>query len=211
MNSPLLKTYTSKGNLDLDGFTNAVSSLLKRAWGEDWGELVHDEPTGNDPDKVTLPKITYDSNSRVRSKTHKALDPIKFNQFREGNESVELYRMWFDVLVDFKFYHATNREARLLLEEFEDFIFTYKDHFRDLGVSDIIWEEELPPQVVSRFGAKMLPERTLRYLVRIERITELRSKIISDVITDVKSSDGTSSKPQGKTLMENYRELNRKL
>lgn len=164
---------TAYGNLDFEEFTDKVKELLSRAWGENTVTFMHDEPTGNVPEGVTLPVITYDTYERVRSESHKSLEPIRFDRIpnpeREG-EIIDLYRMWFDIETEFKIYHTTNRDARILMTEFEDFLWRYKSYFKEIGISDIIFLAELKPDVVEKFGQR-LPERKLRYLIRVERIT----------------------------------------
>lgn len=208
-----------RGSLDLDGFTDKIREMTAAAWGEDWGEFIQDEPTGNDPEEVILPKITFDTYERLPSKTHKSLAPIKFDTFRDPERPetlIEVYRQWFDVEVEFKVYHLTNRDARVLMEDFEGFLFTYREFFKDCGISELLFLAETKPQVVTRWGKK-LSERNLRYLVRIERVQEVRSNILSDISTvrvdaDV---DGSGEKPttisRTSPLMKNYSDMTSKL
>ncbi len=173
--SPNTETLVSKGSMDLDDFADKVKELL--AMVDPDVQFVEDEPTGNSPDKINLPIITFDIHERVRSESHPSLGPILFDNIKdpENPEStIKRYRMWFDTEVEFKIFHQTNREAKIVMREFEEFLFIYKGYFKELGISDIIFLAERPPQVITRWQMEV-PVRTLRYLVRIERITTVRS------------------------------------
>lgn len=183
---------TASGSMDYDTFTDEMSKLLRKAWGDDWGTFTEDEPTGTGGDDVILPVITYDIVERTRTKNGlKSLDPVEFDTIPDPENpkhSVKLYRQWFDVMMEFRVFHNTNREARILMEEFETFVFTYKKYFKNLGISDIIFEKEKPPKVESRWS-KDLPTRTLQYFVRIERITTIRSNNFIGINTAVKDAN----------------------
>jgi hypothetical protein len=205
----------ARGSMDIEAFTNAISGLLKKAWGDNWGEFIFDEPVGNEPERTIIPKITFDTYERVRSKTHKSLDPILFDQRRDPDNPdnfIKVYRMWFDVEVDFKIYHNTNREARILMDQFEEFLFLYKGHLKSLGISDIIFLAETKPEVVTKWN-KSLCERNLRYLVRIERITTVRSNTFKEINTVVEDAlphnVDKESVTYGNGLITHYEQNNR--
>lgn len=178
------RVFMSSGNLDIEEFTDRITELTALAWGEDWGTFTIEEPTGNAPEHILLPVITFDTHKRIRSTSHSSLDPVLFDSFRDPHDSnvqVKLYRMWFDVEVEFKIHHESNRAARMLMDEFEGFLFTYKSYLKELGISDMYFLSEEPPTVVTKWQ-KNFSQRTLRYLVRIERITTIRSNILNEVI-----------------------------
>lgn len=183
---------TARGNIDFEAFTDKMKELLSIAWGEGEITFEHDEPQGNDPEGIVLPIITYDTFERVRSKTHPSLEPIKFSTVQDPDRpdrQIELYRMWFDVETEFKIYHKTNKDARIVLSEFEDFLWRYKSYFKEIGISDIVFLAETKPTVVERYGQR-LPERTLRYLIRTERIT-------TKPVQSAKTIRGTIQEPTG--------------
>ena len=171
----------ASGSMDFDEFTDKMNELLKLAWGEDWGRFVQREPVGNTPEGIDLSRhgiIAFDTYERVRSKSHVSLKPILYDKKvpdpNNPNRFLELSRQWFDLTVDFYIYSQFNREARILMEDFEDFLLTYESHIKNLGLSEIIFLAELQPTVVTMWGQE-LPSRHLRYLVRIERIRINRS------------------------------------
>lgn len=205
----------ARGSMDIDQFTDAIGTLLRKAWGEQWGEFTFDEPIGNDSERIILPKITFDVFDRIRSKTHKSLDPLLFDQRRDPDNPdsfIKIYRMWFDVELEFKIYHTTNRECKVLMDDFEEFLFIYKQYLKEHGISDIIFLAETRPQVVTRWN-KQLSERSLRYLVRTERITTVRSNTLKDITTVVEDAlpqnEDKESVTYGKGLLTHYEQQNR--
>ena len=101
------------------------------------------------------------------------------------------------------------------MEDFEGFLFTYREYFKDCGVSELFFLAETKPQVVTRWGKK-LSERNLRYLVRIERIQEVRSNILSDISTvrvdaDVNGPGKPTTISKTSPLMTNYSDMTSKL
>ena len=203
----------ASGNMSLDEFTDKVMELLTLAWGEGSVTFTQEEPIGNSTEAMPMPVITYDTPERVRSESHKSLDPILFDSIRDPDDpgaTVKRYRMWFDTEMEFKIYHTTNREARILMEEFETFLFTYKGYFKHLGISDIIFLAETKPMVTTAWQ-KEIPTRTLRYLVRIERITTIRSNALQKA-TPVRNESAKAN--QGNLInqnpiIDNYRDQQR--
>lgn len=206
---------TYDGSMDFDEFTDKMNELLSLAWGRDWGFFTEDEPLGGDPDGIAVPVITFDTFERVRSESHRSLDPILFDKIKDPSDpstTIKLYRMWFDMEVDFKIFHTSNRESRRLMDRFERFLFQYKGYFKNQGISDIIFLAETKPTVESRWN-KELARRNLRYLVRIERITTIRSNNLNQVNTIVTGTQGeipvpaTGDKPT--SFIEHYHLINR--
>lgn len=199
----------AEGNIGIDEFTDKVLELTSLAWGEEWGTFTLEEPVGNDQENLKAPIITYDTHERVRSESHKSLDPILFDNVRDPHDpgaSIKRYRMWFDVEMEFKIYHETNRDARILMEEFETLLFTYKGYFKNMGISDIIFLAETKPMVTTLWQQE-LPTRTLRYLVRIERITTIRSSALqkaTSVRIDTESLKKATAQKED-SLISNYR------
>lgn len=197
-------TLVASGNLDVEGLTDEIGRLLKMSWGEDWGTFQLDEPLGNDPEQISIPIITYDFQERVRSESHRSLDPILFDTVvdTENKQIVKLYRSWFDICLVFSAYHTNNRECIQLMSELEAFLFAYKGHFKNLGISDLIFQKEVKPTVKTRWSTQVV-ERQIQYLVRIERITQVRSGVINDITM----KDTTTTKSPlygGSAMMDHY-------
>lgn len=181
-NTLFADTLVASGNLDVEQLTDEIGRLLKMSWGEEWGSFQLDEPLGNDPEEILIPIITYDFLDRVRSETHRSLDPILFDSFvdKDNNQVVKLYRNWFDINLVFSAYHINNKECIQLISELEAFLFAYKGHFKNLGISDLIFQREVKPTVKTRWS-KQVVQRQIQYLVRIERITQVRSNVVKDI------------------------------
>lgn len=203
-NTLIADTLVASGNIDIEELTDEIDRLLKMSWGEDWGTFQLDEPLGNDPEEISIPIITYDFQERVRSESHRSLDPILFDTIvdTENKQIVKLYRSWFDISLVFSAYHTSNRECLRLMAELEAFLFAYKGHFKNLGISDLIFQKEVKPTVKTRWSTKVV-ERQILYLVRIERITKIRSSVINDIA--MKDTSRTNSPLYGGSkMMDHY-------
>lgn len=205
---------TAEGSMDFDEFTDHMSDLLSKAWGSDWGTFTQEEPLSNNGSEETpIPVITFDTFERVPSKSHKSPDPILFDKIVDPTDqrrSIKVYRQWFDLEAEFKIYHTSNKEARILMEDLETFLFTYKAYFKNKGISDICFAAELQPKVESRWS-KDLATRTLRYLVRIERILTIHSHNLQevDVCADPFTAEATTPVvTHPPTFMDMYSRIN---
>jgi hypothetical protein len=184
---------TSAGNLDYEQFTEEMNKLFQKVFAsyDVCPRFMEDEPTGGDEEFAQLPVITFDTGDRVISESHGYQEPTLFERRRDPNDNgrvIDVYRQWFDVDMVFRIFHTTNTAARKLAEEFELFLFHYKDYLKHLGLSDLRFIKEKPPEVVTRWN-KSLPQRTLVYRVRIERIFTLRAQVLTDVKTIVSEKD----------------------
>lgn len=201
------ETLVASGNLDIEQFTDEINRLLKMSWGEDWGNFQLDEPVGNEPENIPIPVITYDFTERIRSATHRSLDPILFDTIvdKDNSQIVKLYRSWFDICFVFSVYHISNKECIKILSELEAFLFAYKGHFKNLGVSEMIFQKEVKPTVKTRWSTQVV-QRQVEYLVRIERITQVRSNVIKDITMTDTSTTNSPLHGQSK-MMDHYMAL----
>src|SRR5205085_5791148 len=86
-------------------------------------------------------------------------------------------------------YARTRREATQLAQRFEEFMDTYYGFFKQLGITEILFEEERKPQVSSEYRQD-LPHRTVSYSVKIERISTIRSIDLVQFETAIRASSG---------------------
>lgn len=204
---------TAKCSMNMEQLTDMLMELVEKRWASD-GDIhcnpprfTIEEPTDTDPTKLYLPTITFDIYERVRSASHRSIDPVYYGEIDDPHDErrkIKQYRSWFDIEVEFKIHHESNREAAALLEEFEIFLFEYKPYLKEQGLSELIFLAELPPTVVTRWQ-RVIPVRTLRYLVRIERIITLRSNKLATISTP--RMDGkTDVTYDDSPLMKNYRD-----
>lgn len=185
--------FTSEGTMDLDTFMDALHKMLNRVWGIEWGVFSDESPTGNDIENTPLPHVTYNLASRKIDTDKGGIKAKQFGSFpdpdHEGH-NITLFKQWFNCTVDFVVYAARRREAAVIAERLEVFIESYRGYFKELGISEITFQEEFSPGVSSQYRQD-LPHRTVRYLVRIERINAVRSvhlKEIEHIVKVEKSS-----------------------
>jgi hypothetical protein len=184
----MASTQQASGTVDgLDQFTTIIKTIIDKAWGATWGTFTNEWPVGNDPTTLPLPQITYELFHRVPSKSMKSIKPRLMETIPDPdvpNGTIDVYRQWFDCLVDFGIWHKTNMEAEALKQKFEDFMLAYSGYFKQQGVSELLFVAEMQPSVSTKWRQD-IPHRALRYLVRIERVTPVRSTTISELFTNV--------------------------
>jgi hypothetical protein len=203
------------GNLDLDQFTDLIKETLDKVWGRDWGTFSDENPTDNDPSEALMPHITYNLVERTIAGEMGAAKRKFFDQEEDPDNPghhITHYRIWFNCELEFCIYAKTRREAMKLAQRFEIFMEDYTGYFMQKGVSHINFQVERSPQVSSEYRQD-IPHRTVRYSVRIERITTVRSIDVTQVTTDVVVTDQVqltpppaSVKAQSSALMNHYNE-----
>lgn len=178
----------AKGNTDIEGFTNRVKSLLDKSWEDGWGEFTIENPTGQDADNLNFPIVTFDVVKRIPSTgkiglkarpTEAILDP------ENADYTLILHRRWFDCIGEFTVFHRTNKEVRSLLTRLEMFLETYRGFFKDEGVSELIFKEEIDPRLALKFKDG-IPSGTLQYLIVIERIVVERTRTTKEIRSKIK-------------------------
>jgi hypothetical protein len=187
----------------VDEFTDLVKFILDAAWGPDWGEFTIEYPTGTDPDNIPLPIITYELVRRRPSESIPALKPKPMQIIPDPDvpgHTITIYRQWFDCYIDFSFWHKTHREAEDLKNRFEDMMLAYAGYFKQKGVSEILFHEEGPEDISVKWRQD-IPHRVLRYFIRLERVTTVRSVVINNITTVVDVAlNGTPATPVSETV-----------
>lgn len=171
----------------IDQFTDSVKEVLDAAWDPGWGEFTSEWPTGNDPNVIPLPAITYELFHRVPSKSMKTIKPRNMGYVPDPDVPGGIiwhWSMWFDCLVDFGIWAKTNREAEDLKRRFEDMMMIYAGQFKKQGVSEILFISEMKPTVSTKWRQD-IPHRALRYFVRIERIIPVRSDTLQKISAEI--------------------------
>lgn len=85
-------------------------------------------------------------------------------------ETIQVYAQVFDLLVEFKVLTSTAEKADMLVTEFDDFIQRYTGHFKQAGVQEILFVQQLEDQV-NTFNRIEKHMRPLQYNIRLERLT----------------------------------------
>ena len=131
-----------------------------------------ESPTGNDIDSVDLPHITFNVVHRTASKgkigvkaraMESIIDP-------ENNDyTLILHRQWFDCIVEYLIFDKTNRDAQHVADRFEMFMDTYRGFFKEQGISEMLFQEEVDSKLSSKYK-EGVPSNCLRYFMVLERI-----------------------------------------
>lgn len=178
--------FTAEGNIDnIDQLGEVLRILLNAAWGPDWGELSPEFVRSEDAESIKLPQITFDINNREIADKN-PLKPQLTDTIIEVVDGVKtgdafnVYRQWFDCIVEFNFWGKTTLEARKLMDRFESLMGVYSGLLEKLGVSKIFFLKELSPKQSIRF-TDGLPMRCLVYYVRLEKINTVRLSILKGV------------------------------
>lgn len=189
-----IRTYRANGNIDIEGFTDKLKELLDKVWGNKWGEFTMESPTGQNPDNIPLPVITFGVVHRVPSKGKIGLKgrPTEIYTDPENSDySLILNRKWFDCQIEFLFFHSTNLDARKLMQRFEIFMETYVGYFKEAGISELIFQEEVDSQLSSKYKDG-LPSTCLHYTLVIERIVVDKIKTTKELRTKIQSKQSSS-------------------
>lgn len=188
-------------NMDgIEQFAEVLKRLCNAAWGEEWGELSPDIKYGEDPDKIILPQITVEINTRDPAEGMGGLKPTLTGVIDEydgeGNATGDaflIYRQWFDSNVEFNFYGRTNKEARELQRKFETLLTVYTGYLKRNGISEMIFGREVSPKSSLNY-IENTPMRCIYYYIRFETITPIRQSLINRINMDIGAGQVTSDK-----------------
>jgi hypothetical protein len=189
-----VRTLRADGNIDIEGFTDKVKYLLNEVWGDGWGDFTMESPTGKDPDKTPLPVISFGVVYREPSKGKIGLKgrPTELYLDPENNDyTIILNRKWFDCQIEFVFFHNSNLDARRLMQKFELFMDTYVGYFKEAGISELIFQEEVDSRLSSKYKDG-LPSTCLHYTMVLERIVVDKIKTTKELRTKIQSKQSSS-------------------
>lgn len=139
------------------------------------------------PESQTLPVIAYDLVRRTVSEKRAGLKPRLFQEMPDPDDPsyrLSVYRQWFDCVVRFHCIHSSRRKARELAESFEQFLQAWTGYFKDLGVSEILFDAELPPSVKEQ-NRQRIVTRSLQYLVVYQRVNHVKNKALDKIFVKV--------------------------
>lgn len=179
----LLDNFRADGNVaSFDDAMEKLSDLWKKVHPD--CPFLEEMPTAEPPERLDLPRIVYSLVRRQHASGYNDSNkPRPMNTYPDpdqpGHNLTEVVE-WFDCLTSFAVFGNSKREAREWTEKFENFVLTYIGHFKKLGVTDIIFREELSPGVSSEFRQD-LPHRHLRYSVKIQRTQIIRNIRLDEI------------------------------
>lgn len=192
---------TAKGNIsNIDAFGDTLRKLLNAAWGSSWGLLAPDTAKGENADVVKTPQINYGVNLReITPNTNlKATLTDTINEVTNGKntgDSIQVYRKFFDCIIEFNFWDSTSKDCRNLMERFEDLIDIYSGFLKEEGISEIYFLKEVPPSYSLNY-VEGTPMKCIYFFVRLERIRTMRLSTLKEIEyklslnKDMKSTDG---------------------
>lgn len=189
-----VRSLRANGNIDIEGFTDKVKFLLNEVWDDGWGDFTMESPTGQNPDNTPLPVISFGVVHRTPSKnkiglkgrpTELYLDP------ENDNYTIILNRKWFDCQIEFVFFASSNLDARRLMQKFELFMDTYIGYFKEAGISELIFQEEVDSRLSSKYKDG-LPSTCLHYTMVLERIIVDKVKTTKELRTKIQSKLSSS-------------------
>lgn len=183
--------YIAENNIDdIDQLGELIRKILNAAWGGDWGDISPDLKRGENAENIPLPQITFDINSRevaentpVKPKLTDTI--IEIVNGEKTGDSFNIYRQWFDCIVEFNFWGRNTLEARQLMNKFETLIGAYSGYIKKQGVAEILFLKEVTPKQSVKY-VEGIPMRSLMYYVRLERIQSVRLSTLEKI--DIKVS-----------------------
>ena len=188
---------------DVDELAEHIRLVLNAAWGDNWGEFGPELKEGDDSESIKLPQITYDVVTRIIP-DKKPLKPILMDTIKEvvnGRQTGDyynLYRQWFDSVIEFNICGSNSLECRKLMKKFETILATYTGHLKKSGASEILFLKEIHATQSSNYRQE-IPMKCLMYLVRIERITIIKGSTIKNMEIALSTKNDAGEKSASKT------------
>lgn len=195
--------YHSEGRIDnIDEFALLLSEIIKLATNDSITFKPAYSKTEKIGDEETLPIVTYDINNREISENCQ-LKPQLTDSFvdvvngEKTGESIQVYRQWFDCLVEFDAYGVNGLQARKTLDTIEEILTLYAGYFKKAGVSEMFFVKEIPSKRSINY-IRDVAMKSIIWYVKIEKIYISKSSILNkidinlkDIIKKVKSEDNS--------------------
>lgn len=186
--------YVAENNIDdIDQLGDLLRRILNAAWGSDWGTISPELTKGESSDDVTLPQISFDINSRevsqntpIKPKLTDTIDEV-VNGKKTG-DTFNIYRQWFDCVVEFNFWGRNTLEARQIMNKFEGLIGVYAGYLKRQGISEIFFLKEIPPTLSTKYVSG-IPMRSLMYYIKLERIHCVRLSLLKKIDVEMKETN----------------------
>lgn len=135
------------------------------------------------------PYITFKVISRKPTLEYKPIAREEIVECDEHNEQRlgTVFGQKFDCIIQFNVFASENRVANKVMETFEELIISYAGYFKEQGVRDLYFKEQITDTDYNNFR-ETLSVRNIRYYVQIEKLMVIFNRRISDVETfrDVK-------------------------
>ena len=177
----------AEGSLDYDGFTTLMKRLLYAAWGDKWGVFTADSPTGNNPESIVFPVITYSLKylrpGQVGKNTREIRPRHRFTEYREDTNGTAppssiIKGQVMDGEVVFEVWEESNSKAEKLAKKFRDFMTIYAGYFKSQGLRNIQFAMMNDQPENGRLKDNTFC-RKLIYQIQFEELTEVPTDIFN--------------------------------
>lgn len=178
----------------VDDLGDLLRKILNIAWGDDWGEITPEFALSDDISASKLPKIVYDINYR-EAPEKMSKKPTLFGNKREivdgkpTGDSFNIYRQFYDTVIEFNFFGNTMLEARNLSNKFEEIVATYTGLIKKNGLSELVFLKELPSENSVKF-IPGIPMKSLMYYARFEKIHTVRTSLLNKLDYEINIKNG---------------------
>ena len=206
MDNKYIQSLKADSNIsDIDEFFSLVHEMWNMIYNDEC-EFIEENPLQDTPEKLRMPRVAFELARREHTKEMpQGKKPKIYKSYTDPNNeeySIQEVSEFFDCSVRFCIYGNSKKQAKEWAKKFELFMLTYAGIFKQRGTQEIMFLEE-SEQKVSTEGRQELPHRTLRYLVRIQRIQIIRSIKLKDIETTVKTNSGNNSDKYPSNLRPN--------
>jgi len=167
---------------DIYDFTSLLNDITKKAWGDDWGQMRPHFSSTEDAEDIPLPIITYEVVDRKPTPERGEIKPRIRNKVQDPDtgETINLYGQWFDYILQFNVWDKSVQNVIDLLGDLEKLILTYTGYFKQQGVSELLFEEQLRDDKLTKWD-ESLNVRSIRYKVRIEVLQVIATGVLEDI------------------------------
>ena len=177
-NAPL----RAKGNLGYITFLQ----LLQKMWTDAHPDIPLVAEGGKQFPEYPIISYRLDNRKPIQNEPKPRYREEIFNAPGESNLLIAGQR--FQNLVTFTVYSNDNPYlAEEIVEVFENFMFQFTPVFKALGLSDILYARRLPDTDGSRGKGLGIVERSVSYLITIEKVIVMKKPQLEQVIIDART------------------------
>ena len=177
----------AKKGASLYDFFDMLALIVDYAMADMKVKFITDEDENilKDPELAfEHPYISYRVISRKPKNEYKPIAREEIVECDEHNEQRlgTVRGIAFDCIVQFNVFASENKVANKVMETFEELIISYAGYFKEQGVRDLYFKEQITDTDYNNFR-ETLSVRNIRYYVQIEKLMVIFNRRISDVET----------------------------
>jgi len=164
----------------INDFTSLIHSIIKHSYPDI--TFIKAFPKDAEAINYKTPIITHKIIKRTPTK---AVKPRLFEIENKGDYSNQITVQQFDYILEFSIWTENADEADETLETFEDEVIqAYIGDYKENGVQEIVFTEQREDNLANDWSSKYV-SRHIRYMVRIEKQSIVRTKNIAAITTRV--------------------------